>query len=360
LEAYPKTEGINLPVDLIRSVAIVLVILLHASIEPNLSVDFMSPQGIALWWTSNAYRSIAITCVPMFVMLTGALLLRPEKTDEPLRVFFRKRWMRIGIPSIFWGIIYFIWQFTVRGQPVSADYIFKGVLTGPYYHFWFLYVLVGLYLLTPLLRVIVNYAKWSVIKYFLVLWFVGTALAPLFALYGDLSSPVLWFQQSLFLLTGLIGYYILGPYIRGFQWRRRTLAALLVVGSVSTALGTYAIVGTFGESYGLELLDAASLTAIPTSVALFLLLASIPYQNIERHKKTSSLLALISQNTLPIYLFHIIVLETLQNGYLGFKISVTTMAPVVAIPLVTAVTLLICLAILVPLKKVPYLDRILG
>jgi surface polysaccharide O-acyltransferase-like enzyme len=92
----------------------------------------------------------------------------------------------------------------------------------------------------------------------------------------------------------------------------------------------------------------------------FLLLASIPQQTIEKWQKTNSVIRVISQNTLPIYLFHVIVLETLQKGYLGFSISVATLNPIVAIPLVTAVTLLICLAIIVSLKKVPYLKRILG
>ena len=68
-----------LPVDLIRTVAIILVILLHASIEPNPTLDFMSPQGVQLWWASNVYNSIARTAVPLFVMLTGALLLQPNK-----------------------------------------------------------------------------------------------------------------------------------------------------------------------------------------------------------------------------------------------------------------------------------------
>jgi len=320
----------------------------------------MSPDGVALWWTQTAYRSIAIPCVPLFVMLTGALLLRPEKTDEPLGVFFRKRWRRIGIPVIFWGAIYFAWQFLIRNQPTTADYIFRGILTGPYVHFWFVYILIGLYLFTPLLRVLVSCADWKIIRYFLALWIVGTAVVPLIGLYVDLKNPAFWFQQSLFLLTGLVGYYILGAYIGRLRWRRRTPLALLAVGVVASTLGTYAAVGTIGEGYDRAVLDSTSITAIPASVGLFLLMASIPNTAIEKHKKTSRLLSVISQNTLPIYLFHVIVLESLQNGYLGFKLSVTTLNPLVEIPLATVVTLVICLAVIVPLKKVPYLWRLLG
>lgn len=71
-------------------------------------------------------------------------------------------------------------------------------------------------------------------------------------------------------------------------------------------------------------------------------------------------LKVVSQNSLPIYLLHVIVLEALQKGYLGFGISVTTINPIIEIPLITAVTPLICLAIIVPLKKLPYMKRILG
>jgi len=72
------------------------------------------------------------------------------------------------------------------------------------------------------------------------------------------------------------------------------------------------------------------------------------------------MLKVISENSLPIYLFHLIVLETLQSGYLGFKLSVTTLNPLIEIPLLTALTLVICLAIIVPLKKLPYVKRIIG
>ncbi len=173
---YPKNEGITLPVDLIRTVAIILVILLHAAIEPNPNLNLMSPQGVQLWWTSDIYDSIARTAVPLFVMLTGALLLQPSKADEPLRVFFKKRWNRIGIPVLFWGAIFFAWDFSVKGQALTLTSVLQGVLAGPYVHFWYVYLLVGLYLITPLVRVVVAHADWRIIRYFLLVWFVGTGI----------------------------------------------------------------------------------------------------------------------------------------------------------------------------------------
>jgi surface polysaccharide O-acyltransferase-like enzyme len=55
------------------------------------------------------------------------------------------------------------------------------------------------------------------------------------------------------------------------------------------------------------------------------------------------------------------VLETLENGYLwGFRISMATINPIIEIPLLTAVTLAICLLVLYPLRKIPYLNRLIG
>lgn len=359
--APSNSEGITLPVDLIRTVAIILVILLHAAIEPTPDLNIMSPQGVQLWWTSNIYDSIARSAVPLFVMLTGALLLQPSKVDEPLRVFFKKRWNRIGIPVIFWGAIFFAWDFLVRGQSISVVSILQGVFAGPYVHFWYVYILIGLYLITPLLRVVVAHADWRIIRYFLIIWFIGSGIITLVTLYSNLSSQALWFKDNVFLLTGLIGYFILGAYVVKLQFRSSILYLGLILSTVWTILGTFFLIGTLGESYSQFFLDATSFSVIIASVALFLILAAIPNQTIEnRFPRGNKILKIISQNTLPIYLFHIIILETLQKGYLGFQVSVTTMNPIIEIPLITAVTLLLCLAIIFPLKKLPYVKRIIG
>jgi surface polysaccharide O-acyltransferase-like enzyme len=356
-----KDEGINLPVDLIRTVSIILVILLHAAIEPTPNLNIMSPQGVQLWWTSNIYDSIARSSVPLFVMLTGALLLQPNKVDEPLRVFFKKRWNRIGIPVIFWGVIFFAWDFLVRGQSLSVLSILQGIFAGPYVHFWYVYILIGLYLITPLLRVVVAHADWRIIRYFLILWFIGTGIITLVTLYSDLSSQTIWFKDNVFLLTGLIGYFIFGAYVVKLRFRSSILFLGLVLSIIWTILGTFFLVGTLGERYSQFFLDATSFSVIIASVTMFLILAAIPSQNIEnRFPLGNKILKVISQNTLPIYLFHTIILETLQKGYLGFQISVTTINPIIEIPFITTLTLLLCLAIIVPLKKLPYINRIIG
>ncbi len=72
-------QGDNfLPVDLIRTVAIVLVILLHASTEPYTKIELMSPQGVQIWWASNIYDSIA-TSMHSVVCYVGGCTFAPTK-----------------------------------------------------------------------------------------------------------------------------------------------------------------------------------------------------------------------------------------------------------------------------------------
>lgn len=358
---YPKNGDIALPVDLIRTVAIILVILLHASIEPFSTVNIMSPQAVQYWWTSDIYNSLSRSCVPLFIMLTGALLLQPTKVDEPISVFFKKRWSRIGLPFLFWTAAYFAWGYFANNTALTLNSILRGLLGGPYYQFWYLYALGGLYILTPVIRVIVAHADWKIIKYFLLIWFLGTGIIPLLTLYPSISAQASWFNQTAFVLTGLVGYFVLGAYVAKLRIRSSFLFLTLILSTVFTIIATYIIIGTMGERYSQFFLGASSFNVILASVALFLILAAVPSKIVgPRFTQGNRVLRLISQNTLAIYLFHVIVLESLQRGYLGFKISVNSMNSIIEIPLITAVTLIICLAVIVPLSKVPFVKRIIG
>jgi surface polysaccharide O-acyltransferase-like enzyme len=71
-------------------------------------------------------------------------------------------------------------------------------------------------------------------------------------------------------------------------------------------------------------------------------------------------LRLVSENTLAIFFVHLIVLYVLQHGYLGFTLNGNTINSIIGVPLAAALTMIISLAIIVPLKKVPYLKKLLG
>jgi surface polysaccharide O-acyltransferase-like enzyme len=207
-----QLRGRPVNVDLVRTVAMFGVILLHAAgrftITPQ-QLSQLSPFGFTQWSVVAIYQSFVVPLgVPLFLMLSGALLLQPNKI-EPMRTFFRKRWIRIGLPAVFWCVAYFIWDFTIQKIPFSIEAVVQGILNGPYTQLWYLYVLAVLYLLTPVLRIIIAHADETIIQYLVMVWVVGVSVIPLFSLLTGYQL-----NSNVFTLTGYVGFYVLGTYLR--------------------------------------------------------------------------------------------------------------------------------------------------
>ncbi len=351
-----QERRLSVPVDLIRTVAIVGVVVLHATTDAT-SFDPYAPFEVWRWWIVDVYQSLSRVGVPLFAMLSGALLLQPYK-NESLSVFFKKRWARIGLPFLFWGAIYFAWTFVTKPETFTSNYIIQSVLSGPEFHFWYLYMLIGVYMFIPLLRVMAAHADRKLIKYFLIVWLVGAIIIPIPGLFGAYH-----FESNLFIIPLWVGYFVLGLYLLDVKMRRKTLSILFIIGIALTAIGTYFMAANFGGPLTYFFHDYFSPTMILASVALFLLLNTFqapPNQTEPRHPKIRWLLKKISENTLPIYLLHVIIIESLQQGYFGFTISSNTMNSIIEVPIISVVALFICLAVILPLKKIPVLKKLIG
>lgn len=343
-------------VNLIRTVAIVLIILLHAaSFPPDIPAE-ITPQVIYGWFTADIYSALGHIGVPLFVMLSGFLLLDQSKVDEPLGTFFKKRFSRIGLPFIFWSIIYFFWNIHLRGASLTFDGAVEAAVSGAYVHLWFLYLLVGLYLVTPLLRVFVKFLDWKRFKYLVTLWFVGTVTVPVINVFGGFD-----FNPAIFVFTGWMGYYLLGVFLQKIKVRNWILLFTTVLGIVGAVLGAYVSTALIGESVTTFFHDSLSLNLIVASVSIYLLLTSVSSSQIgNRYNKVNSVLEWVGQNTLPIYLMHYILLESLMFGFFGFTLNAATISPIVGIPLLTATTFGLTALTVYVLKKVPLAKFLIG
>ena len=311
---------------------------------------------IIRWSVVDVYQSVGVMGVPLFLMLTGALLLQPEK-DESLRVFFKKRWARIGLPSLFWFAAYFAWDFLVQNIPFTASAIVQGILNGPYTQMWYLYVLAGLYLLTPIFRVFIAHADQNLVKYFVILWVLGVAIIPFFSLF-----TIFQLNSNVFAITGYIGFFVLGTYLSTVEMRRSTLSLFIILGVALTAISTYVLAATVGGTEMYFFQQYFSPTIILASVMLFLLLLTVKPPSVQKENslsKVHKLIKVISENTLGIFFIHVMIIESIQNGYFGFAINRNTLNPIIEVPLLTAIVLFVSLAIILLLKKVPYLNRLI-
>ena len=361
VENKKNEEAFSIPVDLIRIVGIFLVVMLHVTNEYYMTIYQTTLDSTMYWWTAAGYKSLTLSCIPLFVMLSGALLLQPSKINEPIKFFLRKRANRIGLAYAFWSAVYLAWGFFVNQIPVTFYNVVqgtvKGLFTGPWYHFWFLYLIVGLYLITPILRAVVAYITQNLLRYLIILWFLGVAVVPLLQLISGYSL-----NNNLFIFGGWTGYFVLGIYLQKKRLRSSILYGLFFLGliwTISSSWYMHFFVHSLEQEY--FFFDYLTANVIVASVALFMILirfkADWPGRNYPRIRQV---ILAISKNTLPIYLFHVIVLESLQRGYLGFKLSLTIINPVIGIPLITVVTFLITFGLVLIMKKVPLLKKMIG
>ena len=352
-----SSKRLAIPDDLIRSLAIFLVILLHASNEALQA----SSVPVAYWWTAAVYKSLALSCVALFVMLSGAFLLQPSKLNEPIRVFLKKRLTRLGLAFVFWSLVYLAWGFYIGQVPITLSNIGQGLLrdllTGADYQFWFIYLIVGLYLVTPILRAVVASGNQRVIRYLIALWFVGVTIVPFIQLVLGYTI-----DDRVFLLSGFIGFFVLGNYLQKIKLRSSILYGLLIACFVATIFGVWLLnypLSTLGQ--GPFFFNYLTAPAIVGSAALFLILLKFrPDWPGTNHKSSSRLVQSISRNTLPIFLFHVIILETFERGLLGFKLSFTTLNPIIEIPLLAVLAFFITLGLVLLMKKVPILRKLIG
>lgn len=361
--AEPSKEGaeggFSLPVDLIRVSGIFLVVLLHVT---NMFYDQIYKGSInsASWWTFTIYKSVSLPCVPLFVILSGALLLQPTKINEPIKVFLKKRLNRIGLAWLFWSGVYIAWGFYVTKAAVTLSNIGQSVIisafTGAYYHFWFLYLIAGLYLITPVLRAVVSYNNPRLIGYIIILWFIGVAVVPLLPLFTGYAV-----NGDVFLIGGYIGYFLLGFYLQQTRMRREFMYIFLALGLVLTVALTYVMsfpLHSLNQPY--YFFDFLSITVVVASVPLYVLLSRFPADwPGKKHPHIGKISSLISQNTLPIYLFHVMIIEALVIGSFGFIVNLAAV-PIVEIPLFSAAILFITLGLVLVMKKVPVLKRLIG
>jgi surface polysaccharide O-acyltransferase-like enzyme len=257
---------------------------------------------------------------------------------------------------IFWTIIYFAWSAFLNGQPLTSVDVLKGVLMGSSGHLWFLYLLIGLYMVTPFLRILVKHMDRRKFRYLLLIWLVGNVAVPFinqFAPFG--YNPVM------FVITGWVGYYLLGTYLVQTKVTCWKAALGLVAGLGSTIVGAWLLSAAAGVKYVNYFHESLNLTLIVASTSMFLLLTAIPKTKIENINPTlKSALHWISQNTLPIYILHVIIMQTLEIGYLGIAINQCTLNPIIEIPLLAIIVFFLTVAIIYPLKKIPYLKYAIG
>lgn len=234
--------------DVIRCVAMIMVIGVHC-IDPF----YISPTMRAIpeytHWAA-IYGSLLRPSVPLFVMMTGLLLLPVKK--QPLGKFYKKRIYRVLFPFLIWSVLYsmFLWVTGVLGLPkeIIGDFFcytqgqesqslidsLKDVAMIPFNfshkenHMWYIYLLIGLYLYMPFFSAWIENADRKTKRAFLLIWIISLFIPYLkeyvanclFERSGYVFGTDTWNEFGLFYyFAGFNGYLLLGHYVKkGNDW----------------------------------------------------------------------------------------------------------------------------------------------
>ncbi|MDP4184434.1 MAG: acyltransferase family protein [Bacteroidota bacterium] len=342
--------------DVIRAIACLIVVFLHAS-----GAFLLEWGGIAQkdWMVANVIDSMARICVPFFVMLSGALILHKQ---ESYHKFFKKRASRLLIPFIFWPLFYLGWRILYQKEALSIGEAIISLFDGSvYYHLWYLYMIIGLYAIAPLLRKLLAVTSKLDIRYFLGLWILFSSLIPTIQFF----LQVIYKNQidsafDLPFATGFIGYFILGDYLRKIELSAKQVKVawcLFVVGSLMTCIGTYILTLSIND-FEEYLYNYCSPTVIIQSVSAYLLLKYYAGKSENRiGSRSKKIISRIGQVSLGVYLIHPIFLDLLFKAKSIFSISPVLKHPALFIPLSSLIGFIFSVTACILISKTPFLYR---
>lgn len=331
--------------DNARIVAILGVVFIHAAV--GAVVD--NPVGDTFWWAGNVWDSLSRWSVPVFVMISGALLLDPARQESPLD-FYRKRLTRILLPILFWSLFYLAWTYLKGAQkgaaPGLGELVAKWASGRPYYHLWFMYMLPGLYLVAPFLRRLVQAASRAELTGLAAAAFVLAALNQVHQGFTGTEAPLFinWF-------LAYTPYFLAGYLIRTYPGSvpRGLCLGVFALSCVLTMAGCFGVARSAGLVKGLYFYEYLSLSVIPMALSLMFLLRD--WQRPLLGTRNEAVAGL----SFGVYLIHAAVLDVLSHEVSRRGLL---LHPAWSIPTMAVLVFALSLAATACMRRVPWLRQL--
>ena len=353
----PQTDR-RVYADVIRISATLAVIVLHMAA----GVFYASPVGSFPWQTLNFYDSLVRVAVPLFVMLSGSLMLSPARNVSISRLF-TKNMPRLLAALLFWGLAYEAYPIL---KAVFAEGIydvpgvfsaFRRVLSGDvHFHLYYLFIILGLYLVTPVLRVFTANAGRRMAQYFLVVSFSATAVSFFSELLPDLPVLSLLADIRVGVVTGFVFYYMLGYYIDRYGLTRIVRYVLYCMGILGFAFTFFAtgIVSILTGELVTDFYNGLTPNVMLSSAAAFVFIKNRCARR-EPSPRTAAALARVSNLCFGVYLVHDFFIMLLRECGL----TPLSFPPIFSVPVLSLAVCLAAFAVSWALSKIPFVNRYL-
>lgn len=336
--------------DLLRIVAAFSVVMLHSSAQFWYSLDVSSTE----WKIANSYDALFRFGVPIFVMISGALWLGDNR-ELNLKKLYTRNILRFMIIYIIWSCVYGLIDCTnFEFELLTWKDIAREMLLGRY-HLWFLPMIVGLYVLLPILRSWIHGATKQNLQYFLILFFVlQICRETIYAMSDRAEIHYILEIMKIDMVCSYLGYFVLGYYLMNIEISPKLrhgiyfcvipAAALNIILSISRSVKTEEPNGAIYDCFGLF--------TFLIVVAIFLFFKEV-MGKVSYSDRTAKILREIASDTLGVYVMHLGVMDFADE----YGINSMMVPNIVGIPLFALICFIVCCMLAAVLRRIPFLGR---
>lgn len=274
-------------------------------------------------------------------MISGALIL-----DRPRRLipFMKTRLLHIGVPLVIWGLLAFalsIYKYDYTSVGIVLDMVSMPFIDVIRNQYWFIYTLMGIYLMTPMLSTWLNSCSRRECEILLGAWML-TLCIPYAAIVLPQLNRVSEIDGMLYYFTGYAGYAVLGFYLRRYvsitKITPAMVTAVLLIVSVTWLLSEYV------PSVHTVLLSRTNICTALMASTYFLLIKSISVS-----ERTGKIFYNFANHSFGIYLIHNFVISEL----LWPQTIRLALHPAVSIPVSAIITIIISYMTVSALSRLP-------
>lgn len=323
----------KIEMDVLKVLAACAVIMIHIASAFSVKTE---TSGEWIWLISLIYNCSSRWAVPVFVMVSGALLLHDKRGEMPrdkVGVFYKKRLSRLLIPMVFFSLFYMAYRYC--HDKASLTQLLSDVVNGrPYYHLWYLFMTAMLYFLFPL------------IGYF-YLTFSRTAVSCVSAF---LVLSALYFGGWVYDVIPYIGYFLIGRIL--FDDRRAYIASPAFVYLLTT--GVMIASAVFNPREHLHYFNNCHILVFIQSISFYMMVINYFHLKIAWKMKWTGSVTQLASLSFGVYLIHPIVkglFALIKNSYLTSATELTILHLEFVFVVMGSFITVYCLS-KTPLKKV--------
>ena len=303
--------------DVLRVLSMLAVVFLHTA-AGTLRVN----RGSAVWHFANVFTSLATASVPLFFMISGALLLRSPHTVS-VSYTLKRRVPRVLIPFLVWSLVavayYTFVSWRTKGAPDWSQAVekLKHLPSEPTaIHLWFMYALIPLYILSPFIKKLIDSLGRDLVVYLLAIWLFFSSLLPTVGnLLPASYRPIVTLdpRYDLTFMAGYAGYFIIGYYLMRMKRAVPTglLASVAGAAVVCVALGTWW--KTSGAGHYVEIFKTyTGIFVVVLSCALFLLVKELLRRR-QLGRVARTVVGYLAPLAFGVYLVHNLIVDLLSR-----------------------------------------------